>query len=613
VVNHLRDVEADVLTIMDSCYTPDDFKGQVYGPAPDPSQGTSRHTTRSFELIAAAQEEAIGFTEPSFTLALIESLIELQNASPRPFDTSRLHGRVMDRMRPLVNIPPLYNCIGSRNPRHIRLAPLPKTASQRPRQVERAASIWHLQIQLAGKSELKKEEVTRLAAYLAIAVKTTDLDISALDWANFTLSPRLRSDLASPPRNAHQEVPRAEHTAATLHLQVAFARRRSLSENEVRRLRTCVAVAVKAANLGNTAVDWTRFERRHQPDLAITMGVVMLLQSWPRRWRGERLRRELRLQKRDQRKDEHSFTSPPLRTTPPQSLTDASSLPQIEQRSTYGNGRYGFHSSGTGSEIHSTSKPLRGSIGYSSVDDDNSRLLSSVTGPETHGRSLGENDDIGDDCADDEHVSDTESIRTDGRAHNLPQETEHSLANDFADHIIENLTLDKLKDLFGQSDALEATAELVRDFAILLGVDIEGNSVQTQAVTFVRHKRRIIARCLASAATAWRPSAEGQVSIVEKMRLLHFDDADPSQYEDPNAERRFVEPDEDTDRLNELHLPNDEIPELRDVVLARPPETTRTRSQDTAALTQPNTHWLGCERFSTRSFATRTPVCRAGV
>jgi hypothetical protein len=195
--------------------------------------------------------------------------------------------------------------------------------------------------------------------------------------------------------------------------------------------------------------------------------------------------------------------------------------------------------------------------------------FSPVTGPETHSTPLGENDDIGDDCADDEHVSDTESIRTDGRAHNLPQETEHSLTNDFANHIIENLTLDKLKDLFGQSDALEAIAELVRDFVIFLGVGIEDNAVQTRAVTFVRHKRRIIARCLASAATAWRPSAEGQVSIGEKMRQLHFDDADPSQYEDPNAERRFAEPDEDTDRLDELHLSNDNTPELRDVVLAK--------------------------------------------
>jgi hypothetical protein len=555
---------------MDTCYAHTTSIAKFSGISDaDPVYGNYGRATRSFEIIAASREGRFGSTEPSFTRALIESLIELQNESPGLLDTARLHSRVIDCMRPLVNIPRLYNRVGSRTPRHIRLAPLPKTASQRPRQVERAASIWHLQIQLAEKSKLNEEEVTRLAASLAVAVKATDLDISALDWANFTPSPRLRSDLASPPRNAHQEVPRAENAAATLHLHVAFARRRSLSENEVRRLKTCVAVAVKAANLGNTAVDWTRFERRHPPDLAITVGVVMLLQSWVGRWSGERLRRELRLQKRDQRKDEHSFTSPSRRVTPPQSLTDASSLPQIEQRSTYGNGRHGFHSLGTESEIHSTSKPLRGSIGYSSVDDDNSRLLSSVTGPETHGTSLGENDDIGDGCVDDEHVSDTESIRTDGRAHNLPQETEHSLANDFADYIIENLTLDKLKDLFGQSDALEATAELVRDFTILLGVGIEGNSVQTRAVTFVRHKRRIIARCLASAATAWRPSAEGQVSIGEKMRLLHFDNADPSQYEDPNAERSFAEPDEDMDRLDELHLPNDDLPQLRDVILAK--------------------------------------------
>jgi hypothetical protein len=375
---HLQDASADVLTIIDSCYAPTIGPERSGSPALNHAHGNHRNASRCFEIIAATRGHRLGSTEPSFTRALIETLIELQDESVRPFDTSRLHRRVMDHMRPFAKIPPLYDRKNFMNTRHICLAPLPKTAPYGPRQVEREASRWHLQIQLAEKSELNKQEITLLAASLAAAVKATDPDITALNWnwANFGSSPRLRTDLTSPLRDAYQEVPRAERIAATLHLQVVFARRRSLSDNEARRLRTCVADAIKAANLGNTAVNSTRLERRDPPDPAITMVVVVFLNSWIRRWRGKRLQRELRLQNRDQRQDEHSFTSPPRRTTLPQSLTDASSLPNTEQRSTYGNDRYGFHSSGTGSEIHSTSKPLRDSIGCSSVGDDNSRLLS---------------------------------------------------------------------------------------------------------------------------------------------------------------------------------------------------------------------------------------------
>jgi hypothetical protein len=556
---HLRHAEADVLTIMDICYAHTTSVAKSSGTS-DAHFVCSDHgrATRSFEVIAAPQGGRVGFTEPSFTRALIESLIELQNESGW-LDTSRLHSRAMDRMRPLVNIPRLYNRIGSRNTRHIRLAPLPKTVHQKLPQAERAASMIRLEIVFAEYFELSRKEITLLATSLATAVKVADLDITELNWVFFDPYPL---------GDEYREVSGAESIAGVLRLQVGFATHRSLTEDETRRLKTGVANAVSVTNRDIVALDYGPLE-------PCPTGTEVL-KSWVSRWRlrkvqAESNRHEIQLQMQDQRKESGQSADISRRLTPSRSFTDRFDLANTDRSSSVGNESSGSRSPSTGPGMYSTSKPLRGSTGYSSIDDDNSRLLSSVTGPETHEMTPREKDGIEEDCADDEHVSDTDSIYTDGRAHDLPPETEHSLANDFANHIVENLTADKLKDLFSQheQDALVLIEDLVRDFAILLDVSVAGIAVHQQAVTFVRHKRRIIARCLASAATAWRPSTEGQVSIGEKMRLLHFDDADPSQYEDPNAERRFVEPDEDTDRLDELHLPNDNIPELRDVVLAK--------------------------------------------
>jgi hypothetical protein len=556
---HLRHAEADVLTIMDICYAHTTSVAKSSGTS-DAHFVCSDHgrATRSFEVIAAPQGGRVGFTEPSFTRALIESLIELQNESGW-LDTSRLHSRAMDRMRPLVNIPRLYNRIGSRNTRHIRLAPLPKTVHQKLPQAERAASMIRLEIVFAEYFELSRKEITLLATSLATAVKVADLDITELNWVFFDPYPL---------GDECREVSGAESIAGVLRLQVGFATHRSLTEDETRRLKTGIANAVSVTNRDIVALDYGRLE-------PCPTGTEVL-KSWVSRWRLKKLqaesnRHEIQLQMQDQRKESGPSADISRRLTPSRSFTDRFDLANTDRSSSVGNESSGSRSPSTEPGMYSTSKPLRGSTGYSSVGDDNSRLLSSVTGPETHDMTPREKDGIEEDCADDEHVSDTDSIYTDGRTHDLAPETEHSLANDFANHIVENLTADKLKDLFGrhEQDALVLIEDLVRDFAILLDVSIAGNAVHQQAVTFVRHKRRIIARCLASAATAWRPSAEGQVSIGEKMRLLHFDDADPSQYEDPNAERMFVELDEDTNRLDELHLPNDNIPELRDVVLAK--------------------------------------------
>jgi hypothetical protein len=125
---HLQDASADVLTIIDSCYAPTIGPERSGSPALNHAHGNHRNASRCFEIIAATRGHRLGSTEPSFTRALIETLIELQDESVRPFDTSRLHRRVMDHMRPFAKIPPLYDRKNFMNTRHICLAPLPKTA-----------------------------------------------------------------------------------------------------------------------------------------------------------------------------------------------------------------------------------------------------------------------------------------------------------------------------------------------------------------------------------------------------------------------------------------------------------------------------------------------------
>lgn len=160
------------------------------------------------------------------------------------------------------------------------------------------------------------------------------------------------------------------------------------------------------------------------------------------------------------------------------------------------------------------------------------------------------------------------SIHTDGRQHNLDPDTELSLAKTFAYHILEELTPQQLNDLFDQQDAIASIAELIGDFSVLLGANIADDDARSPAVVFVRHQRKVIANELASAAKAWRPSNEDQVSMEEKLKMLHFGDTDPTQYDDPNLEQDSAGSHEDEDQQGNFSAGND-TPELRNVVLGR--------------------------------------------
>jgi hypothetical protein len=177
----LQHAEADVLTIMDTCY------------AAASINKNTRHVTRSFETIAATHAYTRAPGKSSFTRALIDCLTELHGEAiktgDRPFDTSRLHNRIMDRMRPRQNIPPLYNRNESLNARHICLAPILKSTIEQPRRVERAAGVLHLQVVFTKNRDLNEEETVRLCRALVQGAKDANLNITTLDWANFEPSP----------------------------------------------------------------------------------------------------------------------------------------------------------------------------------------------------------------------------------------------------------------------------------------------------------------------------------------------------------------------------------------------------------------------------------------
>jgi hypothetical protein len=178
---HLQHAEADVLTIIDSCY------------ASASTNKNARHETRSFEILAAADELTDRPGKSSFTHSLMKSLKELHGETvgtePRPFDTNRLHRHVMKGMSSDHDVPPLFDRMDTLNARHIFLAPLVKTARQTLPRPQLAKGVLHLKVVFAKNRELNEEEITKLGTSLALAAKNTRLDIIDLDYVRFDCSP----------------------------------------------------------------------------------------------------------------------------------------------------------------------------------------------------------------------------------------------------------------------------------------------------------------------------------------------------------------------------------------------------------------------------------------
>ncbi|TLD09828.1 serine/threonine protein kinase, partial [Venturia nashicola] len=177
VETHLEVASADILTIMNSVYTEADVVAR------------GSNVGRLFETLAAGDAYAKRPDTSLFTRALIDSLKELHSqttgATHRPFDTSRLHDRIMRRMRLQHHfIPPLITSVQEQNLRHICLAPLIKDVPLASPPT-RARSILHLQIAFADNRKLHTNETLRLAGLLSDAAKRADLNITSLDWVAF--------------------------------------------------------------------------------------------------------------------------------------------------------------------------------------------------------------------------------------------------------------------------------------------------------------------------------------------------------------------------------------------------------------------------------------------
>ena len=174
----LQHAEADVLTIMDSCYSTASMNKAL------------RHVARSYETIAASHSLTIGPGPNSFTRALIDALAELHGQ--RSFDTVRLHGRIDDIMRrkpEYHSLPRLYNRNESQNARPICIAPITSSVVSKPRRFEPATGVLHLQVVFSECRELNKKETSLLGSSLASAAKHANPNITALDWVMFDPDP----------------------------------------------------------------------------------------------------------------------------------------------------------------------------------------------------------------------------------------------------------------------------------------------------------------------------------------------------------------------------------------------------------------------------------------
>lgn len=207
------------------------------------------------------------------------------------------------------------------------------------------------------------------------------------------------------------------------------------------------------------------------------------------------------------------------------------------------------------------SKSNQGNTGLPSIGNAPTRALSSTTGSKTHGiPSPGSGSD--------EHGSDATRIHTDERERSLDTDIEITLAKALTDHIVRNVDSKHLKILFDRQDALASITELIEDFSALLGVGIAEDDARSASVVFIKHNWELIANELASAAKAWRPSSEDQVSTEEKLKILHFGDTEPTQCDDPGLEPNPTAPDEEKDRLENLYT-GGANPELHNIVLGR--------------------------------------------
>jgi hypothetical protein len=170
---HSEDIEGDVLTILDTCYSSN-------------MQKSSKEDTRIFESMSACTfDMTTAAPGPnSFTRALIDSLVELhQIYKDRSFTTFHLNQRIMSKPN-RRDTPSILWDRRQQHERHIRLAPLPKEEEQVGETPLRPLPRGYLTLRFAIRNDsLNREQIDYLTKTLSSALHNKpSIGLQKIDW-----------------------------------------------------------------------------------------------------------------------------------------------------------------------------------------------------------------------------------------------------------------------------------------------------------------------------------------------------------------------------------------------------------------------------------------------
>lgn len=168
----LKDAEADVLMILDTCSAGNIFKGQ------------GDEGIRAFQVLAAAgrNQPASPPGKNSFTRALIDALkAQLARSDHGAFNAFDLHNDIM-RRRQKMNSQIFRHPFTKSSSRFIKLAPLAEKNDMNESISRRETAYLTLRLAFGEASNITPEAIEALAKGVSHGVLESKLDIRAIDW-----------------------------------------------------------------------------------------------------------------------------------------------------------------------------------------------------------------------------------------------------------------------------------------------------------------------------------------------------------------------------------------------------------------------------------------------